>query len=309
MDRVAQSFYFATIREAAQAGLQRRGSSCWVPNSSDPIPAPLSQVLGLPAELDPFAAVSLGPLLGQGGSGHVYRGTWNGATVAVKVLLLTGFLYVQCIRLSIHSYVAVLLPNSVPNSSSSNQFSTQTRSASTMRVKCCQVCYLMTVSMQQITLMSMYGQGMLSTVRHERQLLMSFEKHMINAQVVEAVHAKDDDSNTPLKPLEAMLSIDLAHPNIIHTYKFYTRIRQVCTSLPAPCIPPCLLPHTRDPCGQDSEEMPSINPAEHVAQLCSQLDFWFGKACRFAVNSAGLAIRALHNSVYSHAVCGLTLPC
>ena len=52
-------------------------------------------------------------------------------------------------------------------------------------------------------------------------------------QVVEALHAKDDDSNIPLKPLEAMLSIDLAHPNIIHTFKFYTRIRQVrsCTLL------------------------------------------------------------------------------
>lgn len=46
-------------------------------------------------------------------------------------------------------------------------------------------------------------------------------------QVVEAMHAKEDDSQIPLKPLEAMLSIDLAHPNIIHTYKFYTRIRQV----------------------------------------------------------------------------------
>ena len=47
-------------------------------------------------------------------------------------------------------------------------------------------------------------------------------------QVVEALHAKGDESNIPLKPVEAMLSIDLAHPNIIHTYNFYTRIRQVC---------------------------------------------------------------------------------
>lgn len=46
-------------------------------------------------------------------------------------------------------------------------------------------------------------------------------------QVVEAEHAPDDTSITPLKPLEAMLSIDLSHPNIIHTYKYYTRIRQV----------------------------------------------------------------------------------
>ena len=51
---------------------------------------------------------------------------------------------------------------------------------------------------------------------------------LLVSQVVEAMHAKGDDSNIPLKPLEAMLSIDLAHPNIIHTYKFYTRIREVC---------------------------------------------------------------------------------
>lgn len=33
-----------------------------------------------------FEDVSLGPLLGQGGFGKVYRGLWNGAAVAVKVM-------------------------------------------------------------------------------------------------------------------------------------------------------------------------------------------------------------------------------
>ncbi len=32
-----------------------------------------------------FEDVRLGPLLGQGGFGKVYRGLWNGAAVAVKV--------------------------------------------------------------------------------------------------------------------------------------------------------------------------------------------------------------------------------
>lgn len=85
-DTVAQSFYFATIRDASQPGSQRRGSSCWIPNSSDLVPALLPQIPGMPGETDTFAAVALGPLLGRGGSGHVYRGLWNGATVAVKVM-------------------------------------------------------------------------------------------------------------------------------------------------------------------------------------------------------------------------------
>lgn len=35
-----------------------------------------------------FEDVQLGPLLGQGGFGKVYRGLWNGAAVAVKVCFI-----------------------------------------------------------------------------------------------------------------------------------------------------------------------------------------------------------------------------
>lgn len=84
-DSVAQSFYFATIRESIQSGSVRRGSSCWLPNSGDPVPPPLPPIPGMQVDADAFAAVALGPLLGQGGSGRVFRGSWNGATVAVKV--------------------------------------------------------------------------------------------------------------------------------------------------------------------------------------------------------------------------------
>ncbi|GFR53121.1 hypothetical protein Agub_g15837 [Astrephomene gubernaculifera] len=37
-------------------------------------------------KIDPFEDVKLGPLLGKGAYGRVYRGVWNGAQVAVKVL-------------------------------------------------------------------------------------------------------------------------------------------------------------------------------------------------------------------------------
>lgn len=75
-DSVAQSFYYATIRD-----LKKPAHQC----SDEASPIMLLPVPGTIAETEPFTAVNLGPLLGQGGSGHVYRGTWNGATVAVKV--------------------------------------------------------------------------------------------------------------------------------------------------------------------------------------------------------------------------------
>ncbi|KAK9827969.1 hypothetical protein WJX81_002964 [Elliptochloris bilobata] len=40
---------------------------------------------GMPAEL-PFESLELGPMLGKGGYGVVYRGLWNGQRVAVKVI-------------------------------------------------------------------------------------------------------------------------------------------------------------------------------------------------------------------------------
>ncbi len=40
-----------------------------------------------------FEDVQLGPLLGQGGFGKVYRGLWNGAAVAVKVCFFFFFFF------------------------------------------------------------------------------------------------------------------------------------------------------------------------------------------------------------------------
>ena len=84
-DSVAHSFYYATIQDPKQAANQRSRSGCRIINSDEASPVILPPIPGTTAETEPFTAVNLGPLLGQGGSGHVYRGTWNGATVAVKV--------------------------------------------------------------------------------------------------------------------------------------------------------------------------------------------------------------------------------
>ncbi len=41
--------------------------------------------VGGAAKRHPWEDVELGPLIGQGSFGKVYRGVWNGAPVAVKV--------------------------------------------------------------------------------------------------------------------------------------------------------------------------------------------------------------------------------
>ena len=89
---VSEQFYLATMRvpqlpsalQPHAASMQRRGStgsSCWQEEQNQELPAVQQSLI----DPEPFSAVNLGPLLGSGGSGHVYRGTWNGATVAVKV--------------------------------------------------------------------------------------------------------------------------------------------------------------------------------------------------------------------------------
>ena len=46
-------------------------------------------------QIGPFEDVQLGPLLGQGSFGRVYRGVWQGAAVAIKVMGEFGLVNVQ----------------------------------------------------------------------------------------------------------------------------------------------------------------------------------------------------------------------
>ncbi|KAG2489421.1 hypothetical protein HYH03_012059 [Edaphochlamys debaryana] len=69
-------YYFATL-----SGAGSRSSSDLASGSSS---HPAFSITT--SKLDPFDDVKLGPLLGKGAYGRVYRGVWNGAQVAVKVL-------------------------------------------------------------------------------------------------------------------------------------------------------------------------------------------------------------------------------
>eukprot|EP00879_Flechtneria_rotunda_P009419 GHRR01009861.1.p1 GENE.GHRR01009861.1~~GHRR01009861.1.p1 ORF type:complete len:626 (+),score=158.82 GHRR01009861.1:171-2048(+) len=78
----SHSFYFTTLKELPM-GLTSNGSQS-LPMGTQSM-APFSLMAGN----EPFADIKLGPLLGKGAFGRVYRGTWNGKMVAVKVIEYT----------------------------------------------------------------------------------------------------------------------------------------------------------------------------------------------------------------------------
>ncbi|KAK9843847.1 hypothetical protein WJX84_006057 [Apatococcus fuscideae] len=68
----ADAYYFATIQMRQTTG-EHEEDERWRPHVIMP-------------KKEPFDDVLLGPLLGQGSFGRVYRGIWNGAQVAIKVI-------------------------------------------------------------------------------------------------------------------------------------------------------------------------------------------------------------------------------
>jgi len=73
-------YYFATLNPN-QVSSSKNASSAGNSRSSNP-----RNAFSLSNKVDPFDDVKLGQLLGTGSYGRVYRGMWNGAVVAVKVL-------------------------------------------------------------------------------------------------------------------------------------------------------------------------------------------------------------------------------
>ena len=98
----ARSFYFATLRDAAPACSSEHSSrtepalgsssSSTAATSARPPRREGSASRGVQFSLlctsnqDPMPDIKLGPLLGKGAFGRVYRATWQGQLVAVKII-------------------------------------------------------------------------------------------------------------------------------------------------------------------------------------------------------------------------------
>ncbi|KAK9915712.1 hypothetical protein WJX75_003037 [Coccomyxa subellipsoidea] len=75
----ADQYYFVTVTEKAMMSLEE-------PMLPGQEPKWAPKQVGGTSKRHPWEDVELGPLIGQGSFGKVYRGVWNGAPVAVKII-------------------------------------------------------------------------------------------------------------------------------------------------------------------------------------------------------------------------------